>query len=73
MATPAQILQQIEMLPSEGQREVENLVLRLKARYAKAYGGPIDLSWAGRLEKYRDKYTAHDLKKKALEWRFKTP
>ena len=57
-------------LPPELRQEVADFVqLFLLARRARKPGKPLRQDWAGALRAYRDKYTAMELQKKALEWR----
>jgi hypothetical protein len=61
----------IDKLPPELQREVRDFVeflLEKKVRKDK-YGRKLCQDWASALRDYREKYTALELQKKALEWR----
>ena len=59
----------IERLPPDLQREVQDFVDFLLERRRRKYGRKLRQDWAGALRDYRDRYTALELQKKALEWR----
>ena len=58
----------VSKLAPEDQREVITFAKKLLAKKKKSIKKHIDLSWAGALKEYRERYTSLDLQKKALEW-----
>lgn len=63
------IEERIRELPPDLQKEVEAFLESLQKRRARKNGRKLRQDWAGALRDYRDKYTALELQKKALEWR----
>lgn len=59
----------IAQLPPELRQEVDDFVDFLNERRMRKAGRKMRQTWAGALKEYRDKYTALELQKKALEWR----
>lgn len=59
----------IERLPPDLQKEVRDFVDFLLEKRRRKYGKKLSQDWAGALRDYRDRYTALELQKKALEWR----
>lgn len=60
----------IKQLPRELQEEVKDFVeFLLNKKQRKKEGKKLKQDWAGALEEYRDRYTALELQKKALQWR----
>lgn len=56
-------------LPPESQAEVRALVETLLKKREKKSSGKLRQSWAGALSDFREKYSALELQKKALDWR----
>jgi len=61
--------QKIRDLPPDIQQEVIDFIEFLVQKRAGKRKKKLSLSWMGGLKEYRDKYTALELQKKALEWR----
>ncbi|WP_376789657.1 DUF2281 domain-containing protein [Thermoflexus sp.] len=59
----------IRELPPELRKEVEDFVRFLLERRKVARGKPLRQSWAGALREFKDRFTALELQKKAMEWR----
>jgi hypothetical protein len=59
----------VEELPPHMQREVRDFVEYLLTKHAHEPGKKLRQDWAGALGDYRNRYSALDLQKKALEWR----
>jgi len=59
----------IEALPPEIRQEVEDFVEFLLEKRTRKRGRKLRQDWAGALRAYRNRYTALELQKKALEWR----
>lgn len=59
----------IEQLPPDLQQEVHDFVEFLLEKRKRKQGRRLRQDWAGALREYRDRYTALELQKKALEWR----
>jgi Protein of unknown function (DUF2281) len=56
-------------LKSEDQESLISYAKKLLQKKEKvSINKTIDLSWAGALKEYKEKYTSLDLQKKALEW-----
>lgn len=62
------LVEMIEALPPELQLEVREFVSGL-ARRASGPARRLRQDWAGALREYRDRYTALELQRKAIEWR----
>lgn len=61
--------EKVRELPPQLQQEVEDFVDFLLKRQEQRKGKKLRQDWAGALRDFRDKYTALELQKKALEWR----
>jgi len=59
----------IRELPPDLRKEVEDFARFLLERRKATHGKPIRQSWAGALREFKDRFTALELQKKALEWR----
>lgn len=59
----------IQQLPPELQQEVADFVEFLLEKRKRKPAKPLRQYWAGALKEYRDRHTALELQKKALEWR----
>ncbi len=59
----------IEKLPPELRKELQEFAEFLLRKRADKVGRRLRQDWAGALRDYRDRYTAFELQKKALEWR----
>ncbi len=59
----------IRELPPDLRKEVEDFARFLLERRKVAHGKPIQQSWAGALREFKDRFTALELQRKALEWR----
>ncbi|MCX7854437.1 MAG: DUF2281 domain-containing protein [Anaerolineae bacterium] len=62
------LVEMIEALPPELQREVQEFVRSLARRTPRS-ARRLRQDWAGALREYRDRYTAMELQRKAIEWR----
>jgi hypothetical protein len=60
----------VEELPPDVQREVRDFVEFLISKRSHAPGKKLRQDWAGTLRDYREEYSALELQKKALEWRW---
>jgi hypothetical protein len=58
----------LSQLPPDLQREVLDFAEFLKQRQSSRKQKKLRMSWAGGLAEFRDKFTALDLQRKALEW-----
>jgi len=56
-------------LPEDIRGEVRDFVEFLIAKKRSGDGHKLGQNWAGALREYRDKYTALELQKKAIDWR----
>jgi len=63
------LIEKIQSLPPDVQRQVEEYVDLLLSRHAPHAARKLSQDWAHGLARYADQYTALDLQKKALEWR----
>ena len=61
--------QQIKELPPALRQEVADFVQFLLEKRVRQGGRKLRQDWAGALRDYRDRFTALELQKKALEWR----
>ncbi len=61
--------QQIKKLPPALRQEVADFVQFLLEKRVRQGGRKLRQDWAGALRDYRDRFTALELQKKALEWR----
>ena len=59
----------VEELPPELQAEVRDFVEFLLSRHGSRPGNPLRQDWAGALREQRQRYTALDLQRQALDWR----
>ncbi|MCB0076722.1 MAG: DUF2281 domain-containing protein [Anaerolineales bacterium] len=59
----------VQELPLYAQNQVRDFVESLLTKHHRESAGPLQQSWAGTLQAYRDQYSALDLQQKALEWR----
>lgn len=59
----------ISELPLEWKEEVRKFVESLHQRKSTQKQRKLQLTWAGGLREYREKFTSLELQKKALEWR----
>jgi hypothetical protein len=62
------LAQKIEQLPEPLQREVEDFIDFIAARYVPPRHESLSLSWAGGLSEYRDRFTSLALQKESLDW-----
>ncbi len=62
------LVEMIEALPPELQSAVQEFVRGL-ARRPPGPARRLRQDWAGALREYRDRYTALELQRKAMEWR----
>jgi len=62
------LVEMIEALPPELQREVQEFVTALAKRTPRP-SRRLRQDWAGALQEYRDQYTALELQRKTIEWR----
>ncbi|MEW6687162.1 MAG: DUF2281 domain-containing protein [Candidatus Edwardsbacteria bacterium] len=69
MSNQQSIEEKVKELPPERQREVEDFVQFLTAKYAAKSGRKLRQDWAGALKDYCGQYTSLELQKRALEWR----
>jgi len=58
----------IKKLSPDKQNEVILFAKKLLQKENNISGKKMDLSWAGALKEYKNKYTSLNLQKKALEW-----
>lgn len=58
----------IKRLPPDLQKEAIDFIQFLIEKHVNKKRKYLKLDWAGGLSEYKDKYTAMDLQKKALEW-----
>jgi len=63
------LMEKIQSLPPDAQRQVEEYVDFLLSRHARHAPRKLSQDWAHGLARYADQYTALELQKKALEWR----
>jgi capsule polysaccharide export protein KpsE/RkpR len=68
MESMKDVEQIIRQLPPDLQREVLDFAEFLKQRQANRKQKKLRMSWAGGLREFREKFTALDLQRKALEW-----
>lgn len=59
----------ISQLPPELRKEVMDFIDYLLQKTKRPEGRKLQLTWAGALRDYRDRFTSLELQKKALEWR----
>jgi len=64
----ATIEDMMKQLPPELQEEVRDFAQFLLERKARPKQKNLRLTWAGGLREFRDRFTALELQKKALEW-----
>jgi len=62
------LVEMIEALPPELQREVREFVTSLAKRTLRP-ARRLRQDWAGALREHRDQYTALELQRKTIEWR----
>jgi hypothetical protein len=63
------IEEKFRQLPPNLQEEAVNFIVFLLTKTHSTTRKKISFDWIGGLKEYRDKYTAIELQKKALEWR----
>jgi hypothetical protein len=68
MSELERIVDIIKALPPDLRKEVEDFALFLLEKRQHRKQKKLRLSWAGALREYRDRFTALELQKKALEW-----
>ncbi len=62
------LMEKIQSLPPDAQRQVEEYVDFLLWRQASHAARKLSQDWAHGLARYADQYTALELQKKAMEW-----
>ena len=58
----------IKHLPPDLKQEVVDFIQFLREKHIGGKNKKMNLSWAGALSEYRDKFTSLSLQKKSLEW-----
>jgi len=67
-ASTKTLIELIEELPPDLEKDVRQYVEFLLEKKGKRHGKKLKQNWAGALKQYRSKYTSLELQKKALEW-----
>ena len=62
------LIEMIVSLPPELQREVQEFVTALVETRVRPRQKYLQLTWAGGLREFRDRFTSLELQRKALEW-----
>jgi uncharacterized membrane protein YccC len=62
------LVEMIEALPPELQQEVREFVTALVETRVRPRQKYLQLTWAGGLREFRDRFTSLELQQKALEW-----
>lgn len=63
-----ELKEMIDKLPPELQQEVMDFAGFLLEKRGRRKQRKLRLTWAGALREYRDRFTALELQRKALEW-----
>ena len=69
MTIQEEIVERVQCLPEDKQREVLTFVETLLSEQEHDPERRLRQDWAGALSEYKDKYTSVELQKKAMEWR----
>lgn len=67
--TRAEIVQKIESLPPELQREVADFIDFIEQRHRRHVSGQINLDWVGALQDMREQYSSVELQHAIAEMR----
>ena len=69
MTVQEEIVERVQFLPEDKQREVLTFIEALASEQEDIPKTGLRQDWAGALSEYKDGFTSVELQKKALEWR----